>query len=249
MGKNLNSKLIADSNEFYCIGLSKTKKAKMVLALAMLIGFTFLFTGCSLYKVVSINGNNADKSTKFYFEDESFDANKYADSVWDSKVIPLMEKKAADISAVLKELKSDVNASGKKYGIRSAEDGSAWNFIVKGKGKVISVNTESRNGTLDVDLEQYDNKKDIIIQIGPVIKGTSIRDSLDFIKFDDFKNQLVFATISNAFNKLVNEKVIGKIDYKSLNSKEIEFVGAFTVIPSGEIVVTPVKLELAGGGK
>ena len=34
-----------------------------------------------------------------------------------------------------------------------------------------------------------------LLQIGPVIKGTSIRDSLDFLKFDDFTNQLEFARV------------------------------------------------------
>jgi len=209
-----------------------------------------LFAGCRLYTVVKHEKSSEVKEgPKFYFEDNDFDSDQYVESIWDDKVVPYIDEKAAEITEVLKELKVNVDDAGKKYGIRSSDVGSAWNFIVRGKGKVLKVNRESRNGTLDIDLEAYDGNKDIILQIGPVFKGTSIRDSLDFIKFDDFKNQMVFASISNSMNKQVRDKVVSKLDIDNISGKEIEFTGAFTFESSGDIVVTPVKVQMAGGGE
>lgn len=227
-----------------------TKITKIITSIALITCFSFVFTGCTVFTVVKHDKSNGDsKGAKFYFDDNSFDSDKYVASIWESKVIPAMEKKPADITQVIKELKGDVDSAGKKYGIRSSEVGSAWNFIVKGKGKVVKVNKESRNGTLDIDLEPFDNNKDMILQVGPVFKGTSVRDSLDFIKFDDFKNQLVFASVSSSLNKYIRDNVTNKLDLNNINGQEINYVGAFTFESLDNIIVTPVKIEKAGGSK
>jgi predicted lipoprotein len=229
--------------------VSFNKKSSLLL-ISILVLISFLFSSCKLYTVVKHDKNSSEnKGTTFYFDSNDFDADKYVESIWDSKVLPTMEKKANDAAVVLPEIKNNVDEAGKKYGIRSSDTGSAWNFIVKGKAKIVSVNTESKNGTMDMDLEPYDGNSDFKLQIGPVIKGTSIRDSLDFIKFDDFKNQMVFADLSNAMHKRLNEQILSKMDFKNAGSKEVEFLGAFTILPSGEILVTPVKIGLLEGGQ
>lgn len=225
------------------------KIGKILILIIVLTCVTFLMTGCKLYTVVKHDKGSAQSGEKFYFDDGSFDADAYAVSIWESKVIPQMNKEAAEIKEVLSGIKADADATGKKYGYRSSDVGTSWNFIVKGKGKVIKVNTESRNGTLDIDLEPYDNSKDFNLQVGPVFRGTSIRDSLDFIKFDDFKNQLVFAGISSAFNKYVKEKVVNTLELDKLAGQEIEFVGTFTYESPDNVVVTPVIVQKVGGGK
>lgn len=39
------------------------------------------------------------------------------------------------------------------------------------------------------------------LQLGPRIKGNAIRDSLDFVRFDQFKNQVQFAKLSKELNR------------------------------------------------
>lgn len=189
------------------------------------------------------------QGNEFYFQDKDFDAKKYVDSIWDSKVIPNSNEKAVDIGELIKEVKSDVNGAGKKFGICSGAEGTLWNFIVKGRGTVLSVNKESRVGTVEIELAPYDSKANIKLQIGPVIKGTAVRDSLGFIKYDDFKNQMVFAEVSNAFHQKITDTLLSKTDFEALRGKEINFIGAFTFVSTNEIVVTPIKLEIVKGGK
>jgi|GEM_PF-116178 Predicted periplasmic lipoprotein len=237
-------------NKNHRFKVNHMRNLKMLSLITLLVLSSFMLSACKLFTVVN---NDKDKDSKqdvaFYFDDKSFDANKFIDSEWNNKIMTTIEKRSVDILDLTKELKSNVDNAGKKYGIRSGQEGNAWNFIVKGKGKVIAVNKQLKNGTIDIDLAPYDGKADLKIQIGTVIKGTAIRDSLDFIKFDDYKNQMVFAEISNAIHKRVNEQILSKINFDNAKDKEIDFVGAFTFKSLDEIVITPVKIGITGGGK
>lgn len=185
---------------------------------------------------------------EIYFVDGKFDPDGYVDKIWEKKVLPYMDKEADDLNAVLKALKADPEKGGDRYGHREKAEGSPWNFIVSGKGKVVEVNTRSRASTLGVDLEPYDGQADVLVQIGPVIKGTGVRDSLDFIAFDDFVNQLEFARLSNAMNKRINDTVLAPLDRENLMDKSIAFTGVFTLNKGiDHILITPTRVEISGG--
>ena len=53
---------------------------------------------------------------------------------------------------------------------------------------------------MTVKLDGYDGPEEISIQIGSVYKGSSIRDSLDVIKFGDYTNQQDWAAVSQSIN-------------------------------------------------
>jgi len=161
-------------------------------------------------------------------------------------VVPYMVERASEISTVLNILKEDLDKAGEKYGIREYEIGTPWKFIVKGQGKVISVNTESRNGTISIDLPSYDHQAELEIQIGPVFRGNLIRDSLDFISFGDFKNQIEFSKFGSALNDKVKEQVLSSFNFEELTGSEVNFIGVFTV-ETADILLTPVKFEVIGG--
>jgi predicted lipoprotein len=109
----------------------------------------------------------------------------------------------------------------------------------------VGVNTASRASTVDVDLDPPDGNADVILQIGPVIKDTGVRDALEFISFTDFTNQLEFARLSNAFNKKVNAAVLSGLDRENLMGKRIAFHGVFTQLQDSDLVrITPVVLEV-----
>lgn len=219
-------------------------KGRKLYGVLLLVCFMSVVSGCKWFTVVKIDeaGNPSAHSGAAAAETGALDADNYVGTIWNDKVIPYMTDKAADIVAVLKDMKANPDAAAEKYGARQG------NFIVKGQGKALSVNRESRAGTMDVDLPPFDGRTDVKIQIGPVIKGTSIRDSLEFIKFDDFKNQVEFAQLSNSINQKVNDDVVNKLDFDTVQNKTIQFMGAFTADSSGEILITPVQLQIAQGG-
>ena len=93
-------------------------------------------------------------------------------------------------------------------------------------------------------LEGYDGTLEISIQIGSVYKGSSIRDSLDIIKFGDYTNQQDWAAVSQSINKVVDEQVVRPADPASLKDKTISFTGCFTANDNTKILITPVEMEV-----
>ena len=71
------------------------------------------------------------------------------------------------------------------------------------------------------------------MQIGPVIRGTAIRDSLDFVNFNEFTNQIDFAQFGKAFNTYANDKSAEGLPRSSLVGKSVAAQGAFP-LPQGQ---------------
>ena len=119
-------------------------------------------------------------------------------------------------------------------------------------GQTISeVLTESRNGTVVVDLEGYEGPGKIIVQVGPLIRGNSVRDATGFIEFGEFKEQTEFGQVSKEINKRVAADVLGDVDLENLMGKTVDFDGTFSIstinqtsIDLSEITVTPVTYEV-----
>ena len=141
------------------------------------------------------------------------------------------------------EFNADVKSLVDKYGKYSMGTSGEINYVVKGTGTVTEVNQEKKAGYMTVKLDGYDGPEEISIQIGSVYKGSSIRDSLDVIKFGDYTNQQDWAAVSQSINKLIDEEVVQKADPASLDGKTISFTGCFTANDNEKILITPVELE------
>ncbi|MEN8906819.1 MAG: DUF2291 domain-containing protein [Clostridiales bacterium] len=205
------------------------------------------FVGCKPWTVVKNEKSNEDSSSKVYFESDDFDSEAFVKDVWDNKLLDYYNKKKVDIKKLVEDLKNDEVSAKEKYGLGSNEMGSNWTFIVEGNGKTLDVDTSSRAGVMSIDLEPFDGQSDLLIQIGPVIKGSSIRDSLDFIKLDNFSNQVEFASVSKEFNSTVVSETISDNDYSKNIGKNITFMGCFTYANLDDILVTPVELNAGEG--
>ena len=172
-----------------------------------------------------------------------FDADAYVAGIWDEKVMPLVRDKAADIVPVLDALAKDPDAAGKQYGTRAEAEGAVWNFIVKGEGRVTKADTASRRGMLVVALDGDPAGRSVTLQIGPVVFGSAFRDSLPFVSFNDFVNQIDFAQVSRKINDRAVETARAGFDPAQAEGKTIAFRGAMANPAGGEIQVTAVTLE------
>lgn len=169
----------------------------------------------------------------------------YIAEIWPTKIVPEFEKEAIELEQVEAGLKADAEAYGKKHGRRN-NDFSPRNYIVKGKGVVKAVNTKSPAGKIVLDIKDLSGKKDVIIQIGPVIKKSAVRDSLSFISFNDFVNQIEFGEVSKEIKSYIIKNIVNNVKEKDLVGKEIEFLGAFSYDKRGKILISPVKISVEG---
>lgn len=210
---------------------------KRVLAAGLIaVIMTMTMTGC--VKVIK-TGQEAE-----YTGEEEFNAGDNVTSMWESEALPDLEGKAVELSDFLTEANGDLKSLVDKYGKYSMGTSGEINYVVKGTGTVEEVNQEKKAGYMTVKLEGYEGPEVISIQIGSVYKGSSIRDSLDVIKFGDYTNQQDWAAVSQSINALIDAEVVKKADPASLEGKTISFMGCFTANDDTEILITPVELEV-----
>lgn len=190
-----------------------------------------------------------DSGVKVFFSADKFDAEGYINTIWDSRVVPSVNERAVDLRVLTDAVKADAEAAGEKYGYRAVAEGNPFNFFVKGNVKIISLNVKSRNGRAEADIEPFDGAPDITLQLGPVYRGTSFRDCLDFVTFADFKNQVEFAKLASQLNTHAGDTgtVPAGLRQEDAAGKVFSIHGAatqngadtkFNVVP---VLVSPVK--------
>jgi predicted lipoprotein len=150
----------------------------------------------------------------------------YIDSIWASKLLPTIMRSAVETHVLLDALTASPSGAQSRYG--HCEANGPCYFVVKGEGVVTSVDTHSRVGLALVDIAPFDKRPDLSVQIGPVIRGTSLRDATGIIRFTDFTNQIQFADVGNELNNRVLKTVLAPLDREKLKGRKISFVGALS---------------------
>lgn len=169
----------------------------------------------------------------------AFDAESYVASVWASRVLPTAERVAVDLQSFVQE---------QTTGVAGAVPARRAVFV-KGTATVAEVDRVSRIGLARLRLPWAKNGQAAAIQIGPVLRGTALRDALDFIQFTDFVNQLEFASVANALNDRVIRDVLGAVDVETLAGRDVTFLGAVPVPVGSTLEIVPVRLQVSGGAK
>ena len=173
----------------------------------------------------------------------AFDAKTYVQSIWDSKVVPTVQKDAVPASELLPALDASQDAASKKYG-NQAGTGSPYAFLVKGAGTVTAVDQEAPTHPLTVKLDGLSGKTaNVQVVTGPVIAGTALRDAVKFITFGNFTNQLDYADAATELNNKVKADVLSKVRAKELVGKKVSFAGAFSLVAPGVVVIVPTQLQ------
>jgi predicted lipoprotein len=164
----------------------------------------------------------------------TFEARQYVDSLWSSRVLPLVQDKAVPIATVLDALAKDPDAAGKQYGHRLLAGDGPWNFIVRGEGQIKTVETQLRHATLTVDADGHD----VVLQLGPVIFGTALRDGLPFVSFDQVVNQIQFAQVSRELNDRAAAAARTGLDLAKLTpGTRVAFAGAMTATQPPQVTL------------
>ncbi|WP_455274633.1 DUF2291 family protein [Rhizobium herbae] len=195
--------------------------------------------GCKIIKTPTAEEAAAEASG-------GFAPDKQVADMWDAKVIPFLEKRAGTFQDVSALAASNLDEAAAKYGHKEKEGSAPWTFAAKVSGTIVKAETKSRAAYLDTDVDG-DGKADVRIQIGPVIKGTAIRDSLDFVNFNEFKNQIQWAEFGKAFNVHVNGLTLEKLPRDGLEGKKVEALGAYPLPSSGQpALLTPATIAIGG---
>ena len=164
----------------------------------------------------------------------AFDPDKLVAGIWNEKVIPYLNQRAGSLKEVMSLATTDLNAAAAKYGHKEKQGNAPWTFAAKIEGTIVAEETKSRAAYVDVDVDG-DTKADARVAIGPAIRGTALRDSLDFVNFNEFKNQIEWAQYGKSFNIHVNKTLLEKLPRSGLIGKKLIATGAFPLPSAGQL--------------
>jgi len=161
-----------------------------------------------------------------------FDAAVFVEAIWRSEVLRALDE-AADVETI----------AGGASSVADDSAGTPRSRVVRGQGRVVDVDTRSRSGTATVALDGEAHAT-VVMQVGPVITGTAIRDALPALGFDRFVNQIQHAEVGNEVNARVEREVLQPLDRAGLRGRHVRFAGMASFEEGRPLTITPVRLEV-----
>lgn len=196
--------------------------ALFVLLVLMIVNTKFLF------------GNEATQAAPGTFSPSSFAQEKY-----ESEIAPDIDKRATDLVTVATAIKADSAAAAKQYGVAAGT--SAPVYSVKFAG---TAGKPDPNGLVQVTVPGLPADMKVLVQTGPAVNGTAIRDATGKVDFSQFKNQIDYQNVGAELNNQVKKLVLAKLDSAAIEGKQLDVVGAFQLVSPTSFVVTPVKIDV-----
>lgn len=160
-------------------------------------------------------------------------------ATYQQKIVPQVLSEAKPLGELMSSLAAakDFDTACKTLGYRS-QDENPCIFTVKVQGTVSKVNTTSRSGKMTVkDL----SGRDVVVQIGPIIRGTALRDVYKGSSYQDFNDQVLFGDYGRAINNLASEEV-KKLQPKVGDKVEVDGVFSSWDVPQTPPDVTPARV-------
>ncbi|VTT28045.1 lipoprotein [Klebsiella pneumoniae] len=160
-------------------------------------------------------------------------------ATYQQKIVPQVLSEAKPLGELMSSLAAakDFDTACKTLGYRS-QDENPCIFTVKVQGTVSKVNTTSRSGKMTVkDL----SGQDVVVQIGPIIRGTALRDVYKGSSYQDFNDQVLFGEYGRAINNLASEEV-KKLQPKVGDKVEVDGVFSSWDVPQTPPDVTPARV-------
>jgi predicted lipoprotein len=206
---------------------------RALCSVAVLAG-AVLLAGC---KVVTIEQDQAIRAKQSL----NFNADTYVASIWRGQALPALRARATPAKGLFAAIDANPEQAGARLGRRTGE-GAAWNFVVSGEGVVAAVDDATRRRTVEVRLDAPVSRV-LRLQTGPVVVGTSLRDALPFIAFDDFTDQLAYADVGRALTRTSLSQMKPTLEALKPGDR-VRFVGAFDLPPTGQpVLITPVSID------
>ncbi|MBS7543856.1 DUF2291 family protein [Ancylobacter oerskovii] len=200
--------------------------------------------GCKLVKNEELAKAKAEGGTQAGAGASAFDPDRMARDMWGPRIVPYLEAKAGPFTEVQALIARNPDEAGTRFGYREKPEGMPWTIASRFEGRIVAANTASRAATVDVDVDG-DGTADAVVQIGPVIRGTALRDRLDFISFNAFTNQIDYAQFAKSLNTLMAETALAKLPREDLVGRKLSVIGVFPLDkPGGKPLVTPAVVTL-----
>src|SRR5215471_21076164 len=168
-----------------------------------------------------------------------FNAAQYAQTFWNTKLIPNLNK-AIDITKLSTKLSTDAAKTFNNYS-HALGIGNLRYFLVSGKGTITSINED------DISVLPDSSKQSIAIATEYVF-GNAVRDATGLININEFNNTMDFNNVSAEINKIIREKVLLSFKSNAKKGNKIKFVGAIELnkehLDLSHVEIVPIEIKI-----
>ena len=166
------------------------------------------------------------------------------DQTWQNNIVPQVVAQARPVSELMAALRAakDFDSACQALGYRSQEENPCI-FYVTVAGKIDKIDATSRSGKMTV---ADSAGGPVVVQIGPTLRGTQLRDGYKGTSYQDFNDQVLFGE----YGRAINEQALKMIQAAKVKSGEtIQVYGVFSAwdIPQTIPDITPAKIVRSGG--
>jgi predicted lipoprotein len=213
----------------------KPKKSPFTPGRLIAAGIVLVVLILMFFSTKILTGKEATEAAPGTFSPQS-----YAQEKFSSEIAPDIVKRATELAVVQKAIAADPAAAAKKYGVVSGSSPAVYSVKFTGTAGELGP-----NGQMPVTVPGMPSDIKVLVQMGPAINGTAVRDATGKVQFSQFKNQIDYQNVGAELNKQVKDKVLTNVDPASLAGKKVAAVGAFSLINPSAYIITPVQIEEA----
>ncbi len=174
-------------------------------------------------------------STADQVDPDAFDPTVYAAESFDEVVAPYVEANAHELGELLTAL--DGGADPAEYG-NAPGAASSFSFPVRFVGTAEAID----GNLMPIEVEGVADDISVVVQVGPALNGTALRDVSGTISFNEFTNQLEYQEIGTELNNLVRSGVLSSLDREATEGRTFEVTGAFTRVNPALVSIVPTTL-------
>lgn len=165
-----------------------------------------------------------------------------AATLYHEQIVPQVVKSALPLASLMAQIEQakDFDGACQQLGYR-AQPEFPCHFSVLVSGEITAINTQSRSGRLTLKLPEG-SINSVDVQIGPVYRGTVLRDSYRGLGYSDFNDQTLFGDFAKAINQASIAELAG---FTPKVGEKITLYGVFTSwqLPAEPLLITPVRIQ------
>lgn len=196
------------------------------LAALGLVGYNSVY----IKKLDEVKAATAGKST--------FKAESYAETFWNTKLLPVASQQATDLSTLVTQLKTDKEKAFTDHS-HALGIGNIRYFLVKGTGTVSAVNPDDITVSLSTG--------ETVRLATEYIYSNAARDASGLIQITEFDNTTDLNNVSAAVNNLIRQQIVPSLKAKAKPGQQLTFVGALELnrahLHIDKLTLIPIFIE------
>lgn len=171
----------------------------------------------------------------------TFDPKAFVEKFWSDQLLTSLGK-AVKAEVLLPAIQSNAAEAKRKYS-RSVGVSESYTYFLAGSGRVLAVNDDE----VSLVVTEGSTNAEVLLQVG-LLFSNAVRDGTGLLSVNDYPNSQDFNAISEALNRIIEERVLPKLRETAKVGAVINFVGCAEVNDESAdlkpLIVVPIQTEV-----